>query len=450
MPAEEERGSLLDARRRTWRESLSVYLERRQLAIFLMGFSSGLPLLLGFGTLSYWLRQEGISLTAIGIFALVSLPYSVKFAWAPLLDHLRLPVLTPLLGRRRGWILFIQVLLMIAIVALGASDPTAAPAYMATMAVVMTFLSASQDIVVDAYRIDVLRPEEQGAGAAATQAGYRVGLLAGGAGALALSDYVSWFVVYSIMAALVTIGMLGVALGPEPAAPQRPETLGRGSTRERIAGWLRYAVIDPLADFTTRRGWVAILAFVLLYKYGDAVAGIMANPFYVDMGYSGTEIAEIAKGLGIAMALVGALVGGLLVARLGVWTALVVGGVLQAATNLIYAWLATQGHDLIGLTIAVGADNFTGGLGSAAFVAYLSGLCNRAFTGTQYALLTSLMAFGRTALSSGGGVMADQLGWVWFFVATTLIAVPGLLLLLWLRRLYPTADAPARDAAPAQ
>ena len=420
---------------RGWREALAVYLTRRQLVIFLMGFSSGLPLLLGFSTLSFWLREADVGLAAIGGLLTVATPYSLKFLWAPLLDHVRLPLLTRWLGLRRGWLLTIQLLLMGSIVLVGQGDPAQSLGFLAVAALLMAFLSASQDIVIDAYRIEILAEHEQGAGAAMTQAGYRVGLLAAGAGALALADFIAWSWVYAIMAALIGIGILGTLIGAEPVN-RRP-----APPKEPVA-WLRHAAVDPLTDFAQRRGWLVILAFVLLYKYGDAVAGAMANPFYVDLGFSGVEIASLTKVFGVVMTMLGVFAGGLLVARLGILPALAVGGVLQAATNLIFAWLATQGDNLQALAIAVGADNFTGGLGSAAFVAYLSSLCNLAFTATQYALLSSLMAFGRTVLAASSGWFAEQLGWPGFFLATTLLAVPGLVLLWYLARLYPVRARP--------
>lgn len=410
------------------------------LVILLMGFSSGLPLLLGFSTLSYWLSKEGVSLTAIGGLLAASAPYSVKFLWAPLIDQARVPVFTALFGRRRGWMLAIQILLAAAIAALGFGDPRESIAYIAVMALVVAFLSASQDIVIDAYRIDILDDYEQGAGAAMTQTGYRIGLLVAGAGAIALADFVSWSLIYAMMASLVGIGMVAALIAPEPVAqpaataPQITGTIKAPS----LGATLHHAVIEPLTDLLGRQGIVWILLFVLLYKYGDAIAGAMANPFYHQIGFSGVEIASVTKAFGVAATLAGVFAGGALVARLGVWPALMVGGVLQAATNLLFAWLAASGHDLTLLAVAVGADNFAGGLGSAAFVAYLSGLCNVSFTGTQYALLTSLMALGRTLFATASGPLAEQFGWVGFFIVTTAIAVPGLALLLWLRR-YPVS-----------
>jgi PAT family beta-lactamase induction signal transducer AmpG len=420
-------------KQRSWARALGVYADRRQLVILLMGFSSGLPLLLGFSTLSYWMAREQISLAAIGGLLAVSAPYSLKFLWAPLIDHASLPVFTRLFGRRRGWMLAIQILLAIAIAALGAGDPRESLPYIATMALVVAFLSASQDIVVDAYRIEILDPLEQGAGAAMTQAGYRIGLLVAGAGAIALADFMSWQLIYGLMAALVGIGMIAAVIAPEPEVPQteapRPTTMSAN---------LRHAVIAPLAEFLGRPGALWVLLFVLLYKYGDAIAGAMALPFYYQIGFTGLEIAGITKVFGVAATLLGVIAGGVLVARHGVLIALFVGGVLQAVTNLLFAWLATAGNDLTLLAVAVGADSFTGGLGSAAFVAYLSGLCHASFTATQYALLTSLMALGRTLLATGAGFLAAEIGWVGFFVSTTALAIPGLLLLLWIRR-YPLA-----------
>ncbi len=421
----------------SWRATLAVYRDRRQVVILLMGFSSGLPLLLGFSTLSYWLARDGVSLAAIGGLLLVSLPYSLKFLWAPAIDHVRLPLFTRLLGRRRGWALAIQIVLMAAIVALGAGDPARSIAYITAMALVVAFLSASQDIVIDAYRIEILADHEQGAGAATTQIGYRFGLLAAGAGALALADFVSWFWVYATMAALVAVGMIAVLIAPEPPPPSpgRPDE----ESGLHMTARLRLAVIEPLSEFLTRPGAIGILLFVLFYKYGDAVAGAMANPFYYQIGFSGVEIASITKLFGVVATLVGVFAGGFLVARYGVLRALFAGGILQAVTNLLFAQLAATGHDLALLALAIGADNFTGGLGSAAFVAYLSGLCNARFTATQYALLTSLMALGRTVLAASSGWMAQEIGWVGFFVATTALALPGLLLLVWMMKKFPAS-----------
>lgn len=421
-----------------WRGALAVYADRRQLVILLMGFSSGLPLLLGFSTLSYWMAREEVTLTAIGGLLAVSAPYSLKFLWAPVIDHASLPVLTGWLGRRRGWMLAIQCLLALAIAILGTGDPRENLPFIAAMAFIVAFLSASQDIVIDAYRIEILAEREQGAGAAMTQTGYRFGLLAAGAGAIALADFLPWSTIYLIMASLVGIGMIATFIAPEPARPPEaaPDRTDAKKTKDGILATLKHTVVAPLTEFVSRPGAWWILVFVLFYKYGDAVAGAMANPFYYQIGFSGVEIASITKVFGVAATLAGIVAGGVVVAKLGIWPALLAGGILQALTNLLFAWLAQAGNDLTLLAIAVGADNFTGGLGSTAFVAYLSGLCHVSFTGTQFALLTSLMAFGRTLLATTSGAMAEAAGWTTFFIGTTALAIPGLLLLLWLRR-YP-------------
>ncbi|MEM6849623.1 MAG: MFS transporter [Pseudomonadota bacterium] len=419
-----------------WRQSAAVFVTRRQLIIFLMGFSSGLPLLLGFSTLSFWLREVGVGLAAIGGLLTVATPYSLKFLWAPLVDHIRLGALTRRLGLRRSWLLVIQLALAAAIVAVGQVGPSGGLLLLAATAVLMAFLSATQDIVIDAYRIEILDEHEQGAGAAMTQAGYRTALLVSGAGALALSDVLPWSAVYAVMASLMVVGIAATLLAHEPEDRRPPPP-------KSAKGFVSVAVFAPLKDLATRPGFLVIIAFVVLYKYGDAVAGAMANPFYVDLGFSGTEVAGVTKAFGVAMTMAGVFAGGLLVARYGTIIALAVGGVTQAVTNLAYSWLATQGDDLTALTIAVGTDSLTGGLGSAAFVAYLSGLCNVSFTATQYALLTSLMALGRTAMATASGGLAEALGWPMFFIATTLLAVPALALLWWIARISSQTEAKA-------
>ncbi|UUX52147.1 AmpG family muropeptide MFS transporter [Nisaea acidiphila] len=413
-------------------ETAALYLKRRVLVVLLLGFSSGLPLLLSFSTLSAWMRESGVDLTTIAVFALVGTPFTLKFLWAPLMDRLAVPVLGRMLGRRRAWLLVTQLALMTAIVLMGATDPVATPWLMAFFAVIVSFCAASQDIVVDAFRIESLREDEQGAGAAAYTLGYRVGMLAAGAGALVVADQAGWFLAYLSMAALVLIGVFSALASPEPgdspATDQPPQTPYE---------WLLSAVYEPFAEFLTRRGAVLILAFILLYKLGDAFLGTLTNPFYIDLGFSKTEIAQVTKLFGLVALLVGLFAGGALVKRLGLLKALLVSGVLQALSNLIFVAQALAGHDIWMLTATIGVENFTGGMGTAAFVAYLSSLTNVAFTATQYALLSSFMAFGRTVLSSGGGWITDHIGWIGFFLASTAIAVPGLILLLVLMRMFP-------------
>jgi PAT family beta-lactamase induction signal transducer AmpG len=412
--------------------------------IFAMGFSSGLPLLLTLGTLGWWLREVGVELKTIGLFALVGLPYSFKFLWAPALDHAPFPLLTRRFGRRRGWALATQLGLAASIAGMGLSDPASTPVATAVWALAVAFFSASQDVVVDAYRIEILASFEQGAGAAATQLGYRIGMLVAGAGAFALAELWSWPAVFLLMAALVGVGVAAVLLAPEPPAPPDPALRGGAAS---LSERLRLAVLEPLRDFVGRRGWVAILLLALLYKFGDAVSGQMTSPFYFDLQFSKLEVASVTKVWSIVATMAGIAAGGALVAAIGTFRALLLGGVLQAATNLLFSALAVLGHSVPMLAVAVGADSFTGGLASAAFVAYLSGLCRARFTATQYALLTSLMAGGRTVLSAGSGWLAEQLGWAAFFALTAALAIPGLLLLLWLMRLGDEDAAEAEAAS---
>ena len=422
-------------------ETAALYLRRRVLVVLLLGFSSGLPLLLSFSTLSAWMRESGVDLTTIGLFALVGTPYTLKFVWAPVMDSLKVPILGHLLGRRRGWLFFTQLCLMVSITLLGGTDPLASPVLMATMAVAVTFFSASQDIVVDAYRIETLPEEEQGAGAAAYTFGYRIGVLAAGAGALFLADAVGWFIAYLAMAGLMLVGMITVLVSPEPVSGVESDaTTDRRKLQpvfKAILEWVKQAVVAPFSEFLLRRGALLILAFILFYKLGDAFLGTLTNPFYIDLGFTKTEIAQVTKVFGLFALLAGLFAGGALVKQMGLLKALLVCGVLQAVSNLIFVAQAMAGHDLWMLTVTIGVENFTGGMGTAAFVAYLSSLTNIAFTATQFALLTSFMAFGRTILSSGGGWVTDHIGWIGFFLTSTVIAVPGLILLLVLMRMFP-------------
>ena len=413
------------------RDAVAMYFQPRMLAVLFMGFASGLPLPLTYGTLSFWLAEAGVSRTAIGLFALIGLSYNLKFVWSPIMDRARIPWLTARLGRRRSWALLTQLALVAAIASLALTDPKVDPWPVALAAVFVAFFSASQDIVIDAFRIELLRPEEQGAGAAATQWGYRFGLMASSAGALYLAEFGGWRLAFLAMAALMAVGIATVLLTREPAVPAKPPS-GRG-----IAAWLKSAVVAPFAEFMTRPQWLAILLFVVLYKFGDALAGVMANPFYVEMGFTKIEVANVSKLFGVAATLAGLAAGGALVFRWGALRSLLVCGLAQMLSNLMYVVQTMAGHDVPLLFATIGIENFAGGMGSAAFVAYLSGLCNVAFTATQYALLSSLAAVGRTTLASSSGWLVEQLGWIWFFAASTLAAAPGLLVLLWLMRKLP-------------
>jgi len=425
-----------------WLASLAIYREPRLLAILLMGFSSGLPLALTGATLGVWLAEAGLSLTTIGLFALVGTAYNFKFVWAPLIDRLPLPVLTRLLGRRRGWAVFIQVLLGLAILGMGLADPRIDPATTALCAVIVAFLSASQDIVIDAFRVELLEDHEQAAGAAATQVGYRIGMLAAGAGALYLATFFGWQATYAVMGGLVGIGVVTVLLTREPV--QAAATTAPPRT---LAAWLQDAVVAPFADFVTRPDWALILIFVVLYKFGDALAGTVSSPFYVAMGFSKIEIANVSKVFGVLSTLLGVALGGVVTYRFGLTRGLMICGVLQMLSNLMFALQAMVGYDIGMLMATIAVENITGGMGSAAFVAFLSSLCNVSYTATQYALLSSLAATARTMLSSSGGWLAENLGWVPFFLVTVAAAVPGLLLLAWLMRRLSIRQ-PAGSAVP--
>ena len=407
-----------------WLKAAEVYRDRRQLIILLMGFASGMPFLLTGATLTYWMSRTDVDLTTIGMFALVGTPYAFKFAWAPLVDQLPLPLLDRWLGRRRSWMLLAQTGILLSVVLLAWSDPAHTPWFTAAAAVLVAFFSATQDIAVDAYRIEILRDEEQGAGSATTQLGYRIALWIVDAMSLLLPSLLPWPVVISLIALLIVIGMVTVFYAEEPKV-ERPVI-------RSTEAWVNQAVVRPFVEFLAYRGWFVILLFALLYKYGDALGGTMARPFFNQMGFSGPEIFGVTKSFGVAATIFGGLAGGILVARYGLFKSLLIAGILQAVTNLLFSWVALAGHDVVVLTLAITADNFTGALGGVAFIGYLSSLCTAGMAGTQYALLTSLMAFGRTTMSAGGGWLAAQMGWVEFWVATTLIAIPGLLLLLWL------------------
>lgn len=418
-----------------WLAALAVYRRPRLIAVLLMGFSSGLPLALTFGTLSYWLAETGVSLTAIGLFGLVRASYSLKWCWSPLIDRLPIPFLTARLGRRRSWALLIQFLLALAILALGMTDPKIGPVATALAAVVVAFLSASQDIVIDAYRIELLLPEEQGAGAAATQWGYRFGMLASGAGALFAASYGGWHFAYAAMAALMLVGMLTVWFTPEPGGIRPPEPLPGATAAERVRAWFARAAVAPFIDIFRRNGAAqlgAIVVFIVLYKFGDALAGSMSNPLYVALGFTKVEVATVAKIYGVIATLAGVALGGLLVLRIGVFQALLFCGGLQALSNLMYAMQVWAGHDVAMLAVTIGGENLTGGMASSAFVAYLSGLCSRDFTATQYALLSSLATVGLNVLAASGGYFAERLGWIPFFVLSTLACLPSLLSLVWI------------------
>lgn len=426
---------------RNWAGSFSIYLERRVAILLAFGFASGLPLALVYATLSAWLSESGVSKTAIGLFAWASTAYTLKFLWSPLVDRLPLPFLTGWMGQRRAWLLFSQLAVAGAMIGLGSTDPATDLWWTALWAVVLAFASATLDIVADAYRVESLNEDQLGAGAANFVFGYRIALLVSGGGALIVAQWAGWFWAYAAMAVLMVVSIIATIISPEPT---RPEPDHEGHRHTSPGAWVRSAVIAPFADFLKRPDWLIILLFVAFYKYGDALLGVMANPFYLEMGFSLAEIGTISKFWGVGMTIFGAFAGGVLVARLGILRALLICGVLQAASNLVFALQAWIGYSVPALVLTIGVENFTGGMATTAFVAYLSGLCNLAYTATQYALLSSFAAFARTIFASGGGWLADTVDWVSYFLLTTVAALPGLVLLVWLIRRYPPDDLALR------
>ncbi len=381
---------------------------------FLMGFSCGLPLLLTGTVLQAWMKDEGIDLTTIGLMALVGLPYTVKFLWSPLLDRFTMPFL----GRRRGWLLIAQICLIFSLIGLGFSEPKNNPWLLASMALLVTFFSASQDIVVDAYRREDLTDEELGLGSSLYVNGYRIGMLLASGGGLIMADYMPFKMVYLIMAACMLLGVLTTLFCPEPE-----NTFGTPDT-------LKEAVLNPIAEYFKRDKALYVLAFILLYKIGDTMASAMTTPFYLDIGFSKTEIGAIVKLFGFWATILGGLIGGVIILRVGINDSLWVFGFLQAISTAGFAVLAKIGHSVPALSAVIGFENLTGGMGTAAYVAFMGSITNKRFTATQYALLSSLMGVPRVIASSPTGFFAKILGWESFFIACTLIAIPGILLLL--------------------
>lgn len=435
--------------RPTWGETLRVYLEPPTLRMLFLGFSAGLPLLLVLGTLGFRLREAGIDRTTIGFLSWVGLAYGVKWVWAPLVDRMPIPLLTPWLGRRRSWLLLSQAFIMLGLVGMALSDPKLALDPIVWCAVLVAFASATQDIALDAFRIESAGTERQGALAAAYQTGYRLAMIWAGAGVLWIAARAEtadptvyahgpWQTSYLVMAASMLVGMVTVLLSPEPAgkvlAPAR-----------NAAEWLQGALVEPFSDFVRRYKWQAalILALIAVYRISDVVMGIMANPFYVDMGYTKEEVATVSKFFGVVMTLVGAFLGGMLSLRLGVMRTLMLGAILSAASNLLFAWLAGRGHDLTGLIFVVSADNLSGGIASAAFIAYLSSLTNIQYSATQYALFSSMMLLLPKWVAGFSGKYVDAFGYSHFFVSTALLGVP-VLLLVWLATRTLTVAPPRR------
>ncbi len=431
----------------SWAQTLRVYLEPASLRMLSLGFSAGLPLLLVLGTLSFWLREAGVDRTTIGYLSWVGLAYAFKWLWAPLVDHLPLPLLTRWLGRRRSWLLLSQAMVMAGLAGMAFNDPQQALAPVVWCALAVAFGSATQDIALDAFRIESAAVERQAALAATYQTGYRLAMIWAGAGVLWIAARAeapgvggyqpgAWRVAYLVMAASMLVGTLTVLLSREPAP--RAFVPARGA-----AQWLRGALVDPFADFISRYRWQALLVLALIgtYRISDVVMGIMANPFYVDMGYSKDEVAAVTKVFGVAMTLLGAFVGGALAMRFGVLRVLMLGAVLSSATNLLFAWLGTRGHDLTGLVWVVSADNLAGGIASAAFIAYLSGLTNVQYSATQYALFSSMMLLAPKWIAGFSGRFVDANGYTEFFIGTAMLGVPVLLLVALVSRMKTPSNA---------
>jgi PAT family beta-lactamase induction signal transducer AmpG len=428
----------------SWLSAWRVYLEPAAWRMLCLGFAAGLPLLLVLGTLSFRLREAGIDRSTIGFLSWVGLAYGFKWVWSPLVDRMPLPLLTRWLGRRRSWLLLAQCMVMAGLVGMAVLDPQVALEPVVWCALVVAFASATQDIALDAFRIESADAQHQAALAATYQTGYRLAMIWAGAGVLWVAAraagadetayvHTAWQTAYLVMAGSMSLGVLTVLLSPEPAPRQIPPA-------RNAAEWLRGALIEPFAEFIRRYRWQAalILGLIAVYRISDVVMGIMANPFYVDMGYTKDEVAAVTKVFGVIMTLLGAFVGGVLSMRLGVMRILMLGAVLSAITNLLFAWLATRGHDLTALVWVISADNLASGIASAAFIAYLSSLTNVNYSATQYALFSSMMLLAPKWLAGFSGVYVDAHGYEAFFTSTALLGAPVLLLVWLASRVLPS------------
>ena len=415
-----------------------------------LGFSAGLPLLLILGTLSFWLREAGIDRSTIGYLTWVGLIYAFKWMWAPLVDRLSIPVFTKLFGRRRSWLLFAQLLIILGLVGMASIDPKVQLTPIVWCTLLVAFGSATQDIALDAFRIESADSDHQAALAATYQTGYRLALIWSGAGVLWLAaraetgvtsyDASAWQFAYLCMALSISVGVITTLFSKEPVRIELAKA--RNAT-----AWLHQTLIEPFADFIKRYGWhaILILSLIAIYRISDVVMGIMANPFYVDMGYTKDEVAAVSKVFGVVMTLVGAFVGGVLTLRFGVMRILFLGAILSAVSNLLFAWLATQGHDLHGLVWVISADNLSSGIATAAFIAFLSSLTNIQYSATQYALFSSMMLLLPTWLAGFSGVFVDSFGYPYFFLRTAIIGAP-VLILIWLTIHFKVVEFKKHDS----
>lgn len=411
-------------------KNFSIYTNKKLLIIMLLGFASGLPRLLTLSTLSIWLFEMGLSKTTIGLFTLVGLSYSLKFLWAPFIDSLKIPFFTNYLGRRRSWIILTQILLISSLIFLGYSNPSVDLRLTVLAAVLVAFFSASQDIVIDAFRVESLEKELYGAGAGMYVFGYRIGMLVAGAGALYLATFYEWSIVYILMSLLILIGSFAILFASEPEKNSLIDT----QKKKNIFHWFNDSVINPFRDFMKKGNWKIIILFVVLYKFGDALVSVMANPFYLEMEFSKIEIANVSKFFGFIATVTGALIGGVFVKQSGIFKSLLACGILQMLSNLFYAIQAFIGYNIGFLIVTIGFMDLASGMGTAAFIAYLSNLCNIRYTATQYALLSSFASLGLTFLSSPAGYLVVTVGWIPFFIFTSIAAIPGIYFLIILKK----------------
>ncbi len=408
----------LEQHKKSWQQVLVSLFSGRMLIALIMGFAGGLPLFLTSTVLQAWMKESGVDLGTIGLFALVGLPYTLKFVWAPLMDR----YIPSALGRRRGWLTIWQVLLTGAIIMLAFSDPKNILLVTAIAALLLSFFSASQDIVIDAYRRESLSDEEQGMGASLYVSGYRIGILLATGGGLIMADYMPYQSVYFIMAAAMAACIVVTLIAKEP------------EMQHGKPGSLKEAVVDPFREYFTRDYAIAILLFIFLYKVGDTMASQMTIPFYLELGFSKTEIGTIVKLFGFWATIGGTLLGGLIIMRFGIFSGLIWFGILQALSTAGFAVLSEIGYNLVALGAVISFENISAGLGTAAFVGFMASLTDKRFTATQFALLTSFMGMPRVFAAAPTGFMADAMGWTLFFIFCTLIAIPGLLLLYWLNK----------------
>ncbi len=402
--------------------AITNYLRPYILAIIVLGFASGLPLSLTASTLVVMLSDHGINVKTIGLFALVQLPYAYKYLWSPLIENLRVPILGQLLGRRKSWLIVVQILLALDIVSIALIDPAKNIELVAFLCFLMAFLSATQDIIIDALRIEMLKPEEQGDGATTVIIGYRVAMLVSSAGALYLSYYFGWKVTYIIMGLLLIPGMIVGQLCQEPkiVLEKVPHT---------FTAFIAKSYFEPFKEFASRQGWIAVLAFIVLYKMSDAYIGTLTNKFLIDMGFDKLEIANIVKIYGLAATLAGSVVAGYLLEKKGMYNTLLLGYVLQILSNLVYLPVWFYGHNELVLVGAMSIENFASGLGNVAFIAFISRVCNLRFTATHYAFLSSLAVFARTNVAATGGYVVDAVGWPYFFFFSCTLSIPAIFFL---------------------